>query len=596
MKKTLLLVEDDMLISMNEKFILENYNYKVIIAETGKKAIDIIKTNNDIDLILMDIDLGDGIDGTETAKIILEILDIPIVFLSSHSEPEIVEKTEKITSYGYVLKNSSITVIDASIKMAFKLFNAKQELLKKDILLMEREKIVNQMLNAVPDMISIHDTDMNIIYSNWQGFATIPKEKQIFNTKCYKTYRDFDSICPDCLAKDVIKTKKPFKDEAKLIDGSWVELSVIPFLNKNGDVEMFMEWVSDITSRKKTEENLKKNQQKFKSYLLHSPTPTFLTDLKGNYIFANPAASKLTGFSIEELLEMNVSILLHPDNKDNSTFEKVLQGEIVSEEISLLSKENKKIYVILNAVKLDDSNVIGYCVDVTERRQSEETIKNQNKLLVQSNKEKEVLMGEIHHRVKNNLQIIQSLINMQKHYIAEDSATVSILDECINRIRSMSLIHENLYQNNNFTEINMNNYIAEQLKNLMSVYHNTNCDISLNIDVEEIHFNIDKAVFTGLLLNEIVSNSLKHAFIDKQNGIISISLVEKKKKINTKEYSYELIVRDDGVGFEKSPDSFKNDTNDFKTYGLYLINLLIRQLSAALIVKRNKGTEYIINF
>ncbi|MEI6385936.1 MAG: response regulator, partial [Spirochaetota bacterium] len=127
-RKTILLVEDEFLLAMNEKSQLEKYGYVVITAISGEKAIELLNGLGHFDLILMDINLGKGMDGTEAAEIILKDHDIPIVFLSSHMEPEIVEKTEKITNYGYVVKSSSITVLDASIKMAFKLSEAKRTL------------------------------------------------------------------------------------------------------------------------------------------------------------------------------------------------------------------------------------------------------------------------------------------------------------------------------------------------------------------------------------------------------------------------------------------------------------------------------------
>jgi CheY-like chemotaxis protein len=175
--KTLLLVEDEILIAMNQKICLEKYGYNVVTINTGEKAVQILKKDanielmilpeskkaplqnfgynvilvntaekavkvfkehSEIDLVLMDIDLGKGMDGTQAAEIILKQRDIPILFLSSHTEPDIVEKTEKITSYGYVVKNSSITVLDASIKMAFKLFDANNKLKNE---LIERNKI-----------------------------------------------------------------------------------------------------------------------------------------------------------------------------------------------------------------------------------------------------------------------------------------------------------------------------------------------------------------------------------------------------------------------------------------------------------------------
>ena len=127
----ILLVEDEAIIALNQKKQLEKHGYLVTHAISGEKAVEITKSPEyKIDLILIDIDLGKGIDGTQAAKEILEIEEIPVVFLSSHTEPEVVEKTESITSYGYVVKNSGITVLDASIKMAFKLFSAHKDILK----------------------------------------------------------------------------------------------------------------------------------------------------------------------------------------------------------------------------------------------------------------------------------------------------------------------------------------------------------------------------------------------------------------------------------------------------------------------------------
>ena len=123
---TILIVEDEVILAMAEKIDLERYGYNVITANSGIDAIEAYKDNKDINLVLMDINLGDGFDGVETSILMLKERKVPIVFISSHTEVDIVEKTEKITSYGYVVKNTGITVIDAAIKMALKLFEAHQ--------------------------------------------------------------------------------------------------------------------------------------------------------------------------------------------------------------------------------------------------------------------------------------------------------------------------------------------------------------------------------------------------------------------------------------------------------------------------------------
>ncbi|HNL73970.1 MAG TPA: response regulator, partial [Leptospiraceae bacterium] len=157
-QKTILLVEDEMIIATIEMAQLQKEGYKVIHTPTGEEAIEMVKFSP-IDLILMDIDLGSGIDGTQTAEEILKSYDIPIVFLSSRTEKEIVQKTEKITSYGYVVKNSGIIVIDASIKMAFKLHEANKNIKK------EKEQL-RTILQSIGDAVIATDKNGVILQMN----------------------------------------------------------------------------------------------------------------------------------------------------------------------------------------------------------------------------------------------------------------------------------------------------------------------------------------------------------------------------------------------------------------------------------------------
>jgi PAS domain S-box-containing protein len=154
--KTILLVEDEALIAMSEKLILESYGYTVRVASSGEKAIEAALSFPDIDLILMDINLGSGMDGTQAAVEILEKRDLPLAFLSSHSEPEVVEKTEGITSYGYILKNSGETVLIASVKMAFRLFEAKLNGKTKEEKLRESERTFRALFEKGPIGVAYH--------------------------------------------------------------------------------------------------------------------------------------------------------------------------------------------------------------------------------------------------------------------------------------------------------------------------------------------------------------------------------------------------------------------------------------------------------
>jgi PAS domain S-box-containing protein len=163
-KKTILLVEDMAIIAMAEANTLKKNGYNVIIAGNGNEAIRLASENSNLDLILMDIDLGKGMDGTEAAQIILKSQDIPIVFLSNHTEKEIVDKTEKITSYGYVVKNSGETVILASIKMAFKLFEAHHQMLESEMKLIESDTKFHTLEKQIDDVIWTMDMNFRFTY------------------------------------------------------------------------------------------------------------------------------------------------------------------------------------------------------------------------------------------------------------------------------------------------------------------------------------------------------------------------------------------------------------------------------------------------
>ncbi len=130
-QRSILLVDDELVIALNEKQVLEKFCYRVTIAANRTDALAALETGPSVDLVLMDIDLGSGMDGIETARRILDRVDLPVVFLSSHTESSIVEQTETVSSYGYVVKSSNAAVLDASIKMAFKLFVARRELEKR---------------------------------------------------------------------------------------------------------------------------------------------------------------------------------------------------------------------------------------------------------------------------------------------------------------------------------------------------------------------------------------------------------------------------------------------------------------------------------
>ncbi|MFW5771419.1 MAG: response regulator, partial [Spirochaetota bacterium] len=259
--KTLLLVEDEVLIAMSEKMDLEKYGYTVITTNSGEEAINTFKSRDHIDLILMDINLGSGMDGTETASTILEEQDIPIVFLSSHTSPEMVERTEKITSYGYVVKNSGITVLDASIKMAFRLFDEKQKVKENESRLMDTTELLENMMDAIPDSIGILDDNYTVIRYNEAGYQLLGLTPETTHgRKCYELVHRQEP-CEVCAVKHCYKSKKIEEVEryASSID-KWIHLKAYPILDESGNIAQVIEHFRDITEQKHVEEKLRRSE------------------------------------------------------------------------------------------------------------------------------------------------------------------------------------------------------------------------------------------------------------------------------------------------------------------------------------------------
>ncbi|RQD82192.1 MAG: PAS domain S-box protein, partial [Methanocalculus sp. MSAO_Arc2] len=175
------------------------------------------------------------------------------------------------------------------------------EMKQREEVLRESEERFQRVMNLVPDMISIHDPEMTILYSNWMGFGAVPEEKRHVQTKCYRTYRDLEDICPDCQAKEVISSKKPFEREALLPDGRWVDLRVIPVLDTDGNVEYFMEWVRDITERKRSESEVADAQRLLEGMLDGIPDIIGLQHPDHTMIRYNKAGYEMLGLTPEEV-------------------------------------------------------------------------------------------------------------------------------------------------------------------------------------------------------------------------------------------------------------------------------------------------------
>jgi PAS domain S-box-containing protein len=300
-----------------------------------------------------------------------------------------------------------------------------------------------------------------------------------------------------------------------------------------------------------------------------------------NYVRVNRNFVKEIGYSEKELRSLTPLSFANEEDKiriANNIEEIYTKGES-SIEVSPKTKtgEVKHRYVKSVLFELEDETfIIGTGNDVSE-------LKKREKMLEISVQEKNVLLQEIHHRVKNNLAVVSGLLELQA-YEYEDPNLKRLIKESQRRIQTMAMIHEKLYQSQNLSRISVLEYIDDLIYQIKSGMNYGNAEVEIETHIEEIELNINQAIPFALSLNEILSNALEHAFVDLEKGKVLVKIQEKGGTI----YS---TISDDGVGF---PDADKDEAS--KSLGMILIKALLTQIDANWTVDGNNGVTYKISF
>lgn len=342
----------------------------------------------------------------------------------------------------------------------------------------------------------------------------------------------------------------------------------------------------DITQQKKTQLKMLETETKLSAILKNLPKVVIYQSGLGND-FISDNISDMIGYSPAEVLESKYFFgsIMHPEDmpavkNSISNWHRSGDDGILNMEFRVKKKNGGFIWIEdhMFRVKVNEkeSYLSGILIDITDRKLAEQKISR-------SLKEKELLLKEIHHRVKNNLQVVSSLLKLQSGYV-KDESSLDLLIDSQNRVRSMALVHQKLYQSKDFSEIDFPEYLKQLSEHLLNVFKAKSGDIEVTVYSADINLGIDLAIPCGLILNELISNSMKYAFPGGRKGEISIDF----RLIDT---GYEISISDNGVGFPK-----EINYKETKSLGLQLVNTLVGQIDGTISMENNPGTTFRIRF
>jgi PAS domain S-box-containing protein len=307
----------------------------------------------------------------------------------------------------------------------------------------------------------------------------------------------------------------------------------------------------------------------------------FLADSSNNHILeANASCLELLGYDIDELRALTIKDCLAEEEWERLTavVEKARVGEVNREEWNLRRKDGTTAVAEVTGRMLHDGTLLGIMRDITGRKQAEGALRR-------SVREKEVMLREIHHRVKNNMQVIVSLLSLQAGEITDERG-LAAFKETASRIRSMALIHEKLYSGADFAEVDMEGYCRSLMLTVLAATKPPDLTIEHCLDIRMTGLSIDRAIPCGLLLNELISNAIKHAFVGRASGRVTVAFYGEAGNAF-------LVVEDDGVGFSL------DQARSASTLGYTLIGAWCEQLRAALSVEggtSGRGSRVIVRF
>ena len=452
--------------------------------------------------------------------------------------------------------------------------------------LKESEEKFRMLAEKSPNMIFINKKG-RVVYANQKCEEVMGYGRDEF----YSPEFDFLSLVePDSI--DIIKENfqkhmkekdvPPYEYSLVTKTGKKIDGIIMTKLISFGGESAILGIITDITERKQAEEAMRRSEEKYRHLVENTNEVLYALDENGIVSYISPVARTLSGYNPSEIIGKYFVDFIFKDDVEpiQEQYSQRISGSQEPSECRIVTKSGDLKWIRSSGrpIFLNDRflGIQGVIADITEQKRAEDKIKA-------SLKEKEAMMREIHHRVKNNLQIVSSLLRLQSRSIKSKTLR-DTFDIAQNRIKSMALIHEVLYLSENMDKINFSEYIKRISNHLFSMFSRRAKEIQLEVDVGEYYLDIDKAIPCGLIINELVSNAFKHAFPDGKSGKIQVCLNNKLDK-------YTLVVRDTGVGF---PDEVSPDSSE--TLGLQLVHDLVLQIEGSYELQSDGGTIVKITF
>ncbi|MEW6492646.1 MAG: two-component regulator propeller domain-containing protein [Cyanobacteriota bacterium] len=468
---------------------------------------------------------------------------------------------------------------------------------RENALLRDNERKLNQFLEAIPLGINVIDTVGRVIYTNQtalkiygrespsdaplENCSEIAPQLYISGTKQQYHLEDLPLIRALQGERQTIDDLEIHQSHKSIP----VEALGTPIYDEQGNIIYAIVAFQDITLRKQAEaerqeyiEALQQANEQLQAVLDTVPGYVSWINAEGYYLGVNRCLADNFNLSPDAFIGQKLGFLVQ-NSQGVEFISQFLDSseQTASKVVDVFSQETPRKYLITIQKYRHNTAAVWVGIDITERVLAEEALRT-------SLREKEILLQEVHHRVKNNLQIICSLLDLQSQKLS-DAKTLEVFRESYNRVRSMALIHEKLYQSTSLEQINFAEYAETLIHYLLQSYKVDADLIKIKVNVEPVCINIDTAIPCGLIINELMSNALKYAFPNQTGGLIELNFnFDNHQK-------YILSVKDNGIGFYQD-FNFEKST----TLGLQLVNVLAQQLDGNIELVQNQGVEFKIKF